>query len=405
MKAMAASNTDGQRPGGYTFSAPPQPIHASRVKYRPSENDPQNIMFDKRVVRGNTHTTEFIKKPKESELENKMQASIKEANMRRFERHAKRRAQNSAQRKTGNVIEITPIPTYELLEELPKTLSGLPSSNWDQEQLELDREKLNVKYAKKPAGINQATSIDEKMLIDFDVTVEPLLIVLVGKSMEQGLIEVQQEEELKILTRYRQHMEIHQLVVYAEAQRMEAELIRKKVEKDKRIVQRERALTEQAFAEKKRGVQLTAKSLYEGAADTVLQKLNEAGYFYDTVDSQIKLSFLPWVAERTARRLQEYTKARENVDVLFKGAYDRSLRETEDEFARRIEEAKAFHELARQTAEAAALVIRQATEEEEARKKAEEEVLAAAEATEQAANKPIMDDEAPKEDEDDAEES
>lgn len=49
------------------------------------------------------------------------------------------------------------------------------------------------------SGVDSATQIYEGELFDFDVEVEAILEVLVGKVVEQGWMEVLEEEELLAL--------------------------------------------------------------------------------------------------------------------------------------------------------------------------------------------------------------
>ena len=45
-------------------------------------------------------------------------------------------------------------------------------------------------------GVDQETQIYEGDLFDFDSEVDPILEVLVGKTLEQSMMEVMEEEEL-----------------------------------------------------------------------------------------------------------------------------------------------------------------------------------------------------------------
>ena len=55
-------------------------------------------------------------------------------------------------------------------------------------------------------GVEKETQIRDGDLFDFDLEVEPILEVLIGKSLEQSRMEVLEEEEIKKLkihqTRY-----------------------------------------------------------------------------------------------------------------------------------------------------------------------------------------------------------
>ena len=52
-------------------------------------------------------------------------------------------------------------------------------------------------------GVDVETQIESGDLFDFDFEVEPILEVLVGKTLEQGLMEVMEEEELAAMPRTR----------------------------------------------------------------------------------------------------------------------------------------------------------------------------------------------------------
>lgn len=58
---------------------------------------------------------------------------------------------------------------------------------------------LTPLYIPVKSGVDIATQIYQGELFDFDVEVEPILQVLVGKIVEQSFMEVVEEEELKEL--------------------------------------------------------------------------------------------------------------------------------------------------------------------------------------------------------------
>merc|ERR1719213_1514210 len=53
-------------------------------------------------------------------------------------------------------------------------------------------------------GVDIETQIEEGELFDFDVECEPVLEVLVGKTLEQGMMEVLEEEELDSIRRHQE---------------------------------------------------------------------------------------------------------------------------------------------------------------------------------------------------------
>lgn len=55
---------------------------------------------------------------------------------------------------------------------------------------------ISPPYIPAKTGIDKSTSIEDGELFDFDLEVQPVLETLVGKMVEQGLMEVAHEEEI-----------------------------------------------------------------------------------------------------------------------------------------------------------------------------------------------------------------
>ena len=62
-------------------------------------------------------------------------------------------------------------------------------------------------YIPSKTGVDAATQIEHGALFDFDTEVEPLLCVIVGKTLEQSLLEVMEESELDSLQVSRHELE------------------------------------------------------------------------------------------------------------------------------------------------------------------------------------------------------
>merc|ERR1719487_2267358 len=81
------------------------------------------------------------------------------------------------------------------------------------------------------------TQIEVGELFDFDVECEPVLEVLVGKTLEQGMMEVLEEEELESLRRHQEEFEQRRNAELLEVQRMEAAERRRTDEMERRMQQ------------------------------------------------------------------------------------------------------------------------------------------------------------------------
>lgn len=92
-------------------------------------------------------------------------------------------------------------------------------------------------FMPQKSGIDAETQIEPGDLFDFDFEVEPLLEVLVGKVLEQGLMEVQEEEELAAMRAHQEHFEQIRNAELIATQRMEEDEKRKLQEKERRLAQ------------------------------------------------------------------------------------------------------------------------------------------------------------------------
>merc|ERR550532_178151 len=86
-------------------------------------------------------------------------------------------------------------------------------------------------------GCDVETQIEEGDLFDFDVECEPVLEVLVGKTLEQSMMEVLEEEELESLRRHQEDFEKRRNAELLEVQRMEAAEKRRQDEVERRMRQ------------------------------------------------------------------------------------------------------------------------------------------------------------------------
>lgn len=70
-------------------------------------------------------------------------------------------------------------------------------------------------------GISKETQIWDGEIFDFDYEVEPILQVLLGKTIEQSRMEVLQEQELFVMKEQQKHYENLKRLEMEETQRLE----------------------------------------------------------------------------------------------------------------------------------------------------------------------------------------
>ena len=67
------------------------------------------------------------------------------------------------------------------------------------DEIEYDEIENEKKFLPQKLGKDEATQIMDGDLFDFDTDVQPLLTVIIGKTLEQSLLELEQEQEIENL--------------------------------------------------------------------------------------------------------------------------------------------------------------------------------------------------------------
>uniref|UniRef100_A0A3B5KGX8 Radial spoke head 3 n=1 Tax=Takifugu rubripes TaxID=31033 RepID=A0A3B5KGX8_TAKRU len=281
--------------GSYTFSSRPRPVEI-RSKYRkpPAEQTPflyGNIMYDRRVVRGNTYaqniipTVPFHKQARE---------------------HVRSLTPEAVQGRTHIDVQ-----TELYLEELSDVIA---SSDMDcQTDAFLDKPATPL-FIPAKTGKDVGTQVEEGELFDFDREVQPLLEVLVGKVIEQSLKEVMEEEELATLKDQQQAFEELRNYQLAEVQRLQEHERRRREEKEHRIAQQREVLKKEGETVQKIAARAYAQQYLSGLLPSVLTSLRTNGYFHDPVERDIESSFLPWLMSEVDNCLEKRNAARQLLD-------------------------------------------------------------------------------------------
>merc|ERR1719506_3040411 len=142
-------------------------------------------------------------------------------------------------------------------------------------------------------GVDIDTQIMEGDLFDFDVEVEPVLEVLVGKTLEQSMMEVLEEEELESLRRHQEDFEKRRNAEMLEVQRMEAAEKRRNDELQRRMAQAA-AQREQNLSVMKKVVSRSVAAAHMASLkDRALAHLQDAGVFASPMQGSVEMLFVP----------------------------------------------------------------------------------------------------------------
>ena len=118
---------------------------------------------------------------------------------------------------------------------------------------------------------------------------------MVGKTLEQSMMEVLEEEELEAIRAHQEEFEQVRNAELAEVQRLEAEARRRFEEKQRRLEQERARVEREADLKEKVSARAFAKEylteLHTGVFDVLLGE----GFFYDPLTKEVEESFMPWL--------------------------------------------------------------------------------------------------------------
>ncbi|XP_067214611.1 radial spoke head protein 3 homolog isoform X2 [Linepithema humile] len=269
-----------------------------------------NIMFDRRVARGSM----FASIPALIDGEQSIAARQAEARRRHV---ARKRAQMQACRTLGIRADSPPpvpgrkhepVQTEIFLEELAEK----PDESEVATQTDYFLEKPVIsKYLPDKVGRDIGTQIEPGELFDFDTEVQPILELLVGKTIEQALIEVLEEEEIAALKeQQRRFLELH-AAEKAEEQRLAEEERRRREEKDRHLAQQEEAIKIQQETEERVAAAVLLTGYIAELLPAVLEGLKMSGYLLDEIKADVEEGFMPWLMKEIKKEMGNMIESRE----------------------------------------------------------------------------------------------
>ena len=277
----------------YGYSAEPKAVSARRKFRDPYEEDEKlssNIMWDRRVVRGNTYAVQVL--PANAQADPVALQKDRDARKRRRLKQQRDEQERLMQRSPEPVEgrKHMDIQTELYLEELTDVVPEVDVDT--QTDPFMDRPPSPL-FVPQKSGLDAETQIGEGELFNFDYEVEGILDVMVGKTLEQAMMEVLEEEELAAMRAHQEEFDHIRNAELAETQRLEAEEERRIEEKENRKKQEMARLDREREVAEKVAARAFAHSYLAGLQSTVFGNLAESGVFYDEVERNIETEFLP----------------------------------------------------------------------------------------------------------------
>ncbi|NXC24072.1 RSPH3 protein, partial [Campylorhamphus procurvoides] len=311
----------------YSYSSQPRSLLA-RPKYRapPDAAQPEkvprccHIMRDPRVAKGYALAIRLLPQttqPDDLEIE-KQKAARKKA-------LARKRAKEPIRPGTPEPVEGREhvfVQTELYLEEIRDRM--LEADEECQTDDFLDRPPTPL-FIPAKTGKDIATQIEEGELFDFDIEVKPMLEVLIGKTVEQALLEVMEEEELAHLRAHQRAFIELRNAEFAELQRLEEQDRRIREEKERRRLEHLEKLRKQKETTEKIAARAFAKRYLADLIPSVFSNLYDSGFFYDPVERDIETRFIPWLMSEVEETLQKKVLGRIMLDSLIRTVVEKRL--------------------------------------------------------------------------------
>lgn len=322
------------------FSSAPQAV-GTRKKYRdPNDNDAtaRNIMHDKRVVKGSTCAPVSAPSPQDTAEVQKQ----REAHRRRLMRASQTRRRAGTPEPVAGRKHLE-IQTDRYLEELTERTVEFEAGT--QTDYLLDRPSSPL-FMPAKIGVDIETQIEDGELFDFDVECEPLLEILVGKTLELSMMEVLEEEELESLRRHQEDFEKRRNAELLEVQRMEDAEKRRHDEMERRIHQQAEQRKQDLIIMKKVVSRSVAAAHLSSLMERSVAHLQDAGIFSDSLDSAVDATFMPnlleGVMQQMARGVRDRQLAAEAMQTAVSQRLENNRRAIDAEKRRRaaIDEAE-----------------------------------------------------------------
>eukprot|EP01067_Filipodium_phascolosomae_P000157 Filipodium_phascolosomae@DN112_c0_g1_i2.p1 len=168
-----------------------------------------------------------------------------------------------------------------------------------------------IKFIPTPSGVDKFTQIEEGELFSFDRDVEPILEVLVQKTIDLAVNELMQELELEYLLNKQKEFEDQRMLEQLELQRLQHVEVRRQQE----IARRKEQATQQKEASEILVRKLLARDLARSYLHDVTSKALDAaekqGCFENALTistNAVESSFLPWLTDSVVSELNRVSE-------------------------------------------------------------------------------------------------
>eukprot|EP00831_Metopus_contortus_P054705 TRINITY_DN4607_c0_g1_i3.p1 TRINITY_DN4607_c0_g1~~TRINITY_DN4607_c0_g1_i3.p1 ORF type:complete len:220 (-),score=47.60 TRINITY_DN4607_c0_g1_i3:10-669(-) len=167
-------------------------------------------------------------------------------------------------------------------------------------------------YLPQKKGVDVSTQIWDYDLFDYDREVEPILSVLVGKTLEQARLEVDEDAEIEAIRKYKSE--------YAERRQIERDDMEAMVEEERKrlikkndLLQREREKREkQEVAMRKLQCLHIAKAYLKNTLHNSMETMISSNFWQNEELEEIHNKYIPKVVDNVSHTVAKKKKKKKN---------------------------------------------------------------------------------------------
>jgi hypothetical protein len=328
---MAAQQTRGGQ-DSYLFMSAPKAV--GRPKYRDPDEVEEglaataNIMWDARVVRGknSSHTLRMRQQQLgATQSMKKTAAQVRRENQQRKERLVKIGAirpefpsvkdMHEAVRPTKTRVEV-PLHLY-LFEQAEPVVTSTEDTQTDQFLPEVEETEERV-YIPRKTGVDSGTQVHHDIVFNYDEDVKPLMAVVVGKTLQQSLQEVREEEEAEFYRKRMVVMELNGAIIDTRQLEREKDERRRLTAIQTKVAALQQLKKTEGDTQKKLASNRFARKYLRKLQEGVLADLTSRNFFQEPIQATVENSFMPELYLAISKHLSEYDAARQQVEELLK---------------------------------------------------------------------------------------
>ncbi|EAR87043.2 radial spoke 3 protein (macronuclear) [Tetrahymena thermophila SB210] len=324
---------------GYSFDAEPKVVKG-RQKYKQEEEIETKsqqtfalLMQDKKVKMMNPvqQEQEYVRLEKE-----RIKIENMNAQLINFKKNKKRMAPYD--------IKPSPNPRIDVNLEffLTDNINTIPpiQAEIDCQTDDFIPKPPSPKYVPKKTGIDAYTQVEDYELFDFDREVTPIVDVIVTKTLEQSMLEIEQDEEILNMRKFKRQYDHRRDAEKKKTFQIYEREVNTMKEKDRLLdLYRQKENQKIDCLHRVQNYSI-ARNYLRDVKVNAISKLYNAGYYPNDLKISIETDFIDWLVEETSKEIQERKALKDSITNTFDQITLHQLREQKQPHLKVIEKKK-----------------------------------------------------------------